>query len=103
MAAARCPSYLRGKLDSDVADLKNITNGRYGGALAAGLFLQEFVGEGIPWAHLDIAGPSDSSEVDGEIVKGGTGFGVRTLVEPADDLHDAAPLIQRPGPRRGDG
>ena len=45
------------------------------------MFLQEFVGDGIPWAHLDIAGPADSSEVDGELVKGGTGFGVRTLVE----------------------
>jgi leucyl aminopeptidase len=75
------PEHLRAKLDSDVADLRNVSAGRYGGALTAGLFLREFVGEGIPWAHLDIAGPSDSSEVDGEIVKGGTGFGVRTLVE----------------------
>jgi leucyl aminopeptidase len=75
------PGYLRGKLDSDVADLKNITQGRWAGALSAGVFLQEFVGEGIPWAHLDIAGPSDASDVDGEIVKGGTGFGIRTLVE----------------------
>jgi leucyl aminopeptidase len=75
------PPYLRAKLDSDIADLKNITGGRYGGALSAGLFLQEFVGDGIPWAHLDIAGPADASEVDGEVVKGGTGFGVRTLVE----------------------
>ncbi len=75
------PEYLRGKLESDLADLKNITNTRYGGALAAGVFLQEFVAEGIPWAHLDIAGPADASEVDGELVKGGTGFGVRTLVE----------------------
>ena len=83
------PGYLRGKLDSELADLKNITSTRYGGALAAGVFLQEFVGDGIPWAHLDIAGPADSSEVDGELVKGGTGFGVRTLVEPADGLHEA--------------
>ena len=75
------PSYLRGKLDSELADLKNITDTRYGGALAAGVFLQEFVADGIPWAHLDIAGPADSSEVDGELVKGGTGFGIRTLVE----------------------
>ncbi|MGQ0832699.1 MAG: leucyl aminopeptidase [Microthrixaceae bacterium] len=75
------PTYLRGKLDSDVADLKNVTDTRYGGALAAGLFLQEFVGDGVPWAHIDIAGPADASEVHGEIVKGGTGFGVRTLVE----------------------
>ena len=75
------PEHLRGKLDSDLADLKNITDTRYGGALAAGLFLREFVGDGIPWAHLDIAGPADSSVVEGELVKGGTGFGVRTLVE----------------------
>jgi leucyl aminopeptidase len=75
------PGYLRGKLDSDLADLKNITDTRYGGALAAGVFLREFVGEGIPWVHLDIAGPADSSVVEGELVKGGTGFGVRTLVE----------------------
>jgi len=75
------PAYLRGKLDSTIADMKNITQDRYGGALAAGVFLQEFVGDGVPWAHVDIAGPADSSEVDGEIVKGGTGFGVRTLVE----------------------
>jgi leucyl aminopeptidase len=75
------PAHLRGKLDSELADLKNITDTRYGGALAAGLFLQEFVADDIPWAHLDIAGPADSSEVQGELVKGGTGFGVRTLVE----------------------
>jgi leucyl aminopeptidase len=75
------PAYLRGKLDSDIADIKNVTNARWGGALSAGVFLQEFVGEGIPWTHVDIAGPSDASEVDGEIVKGGTGFGIRTLVE----------------------
>ena len=75
------PRELRTKLDGDIADLKNVTSTRWGGALVAGLFLQEFVGEGIPWAHLDIAGPAYSSEVDGEIVKDGTGFGVRTLVE----------------------
>jgi leucyl aminopeptidase len=75
------PDHIRPKLDSDVADMKNVTDSRYGGALAAGLFLREFVGEGIPWAHLDIAGPAFSAVVDGEVVKGGTGFGVRTLVE----------------------
>jgi leucyl aminopeptidase len=75
------PDHLRPRLDSDIADLKNVTSNRWGGALSAGLFLREFVGEGIPWAHIDIAGPADSSEVDGELVKGGTGFGVRTLVE----------------------
>ena len=54
----RCRPTTGHGLDSDVADLKNIAQGRYGGALTAGLFLQEFVGEGIPWAHLDIAGPA---------------------------------------------
>jgi len=75
------PSYLRGKLDSDIADIKNVTSARWGGALSAGRFLQEFVGNDIPWAHVDIAGPSEAYDTDGEIVKGGTGFGVRTLVE----------------------
>jgi leucyl aminopeptidase len=74
------PSYFKGKLESELADLKNITSGRYGGALAAGVFLQHFVADDIPWAHLDIAGPADADEVVGEVVKGGTGFGVRTLV-----------------------
>jgi leucyl aminopeptidase len=75
------PTHLRPKLDSEVADLKNVTDTRYGGALAAGLFLQEFVSADIPWVHLDIAGPADSAVTEGELVKGGTGFGVRTLVE----------------------
>jgi len=75
------PEYLRGKLDSEIADIKNVTDSRYGGALSAGVFLRDFVGQGVPWAHLDIAGPADSPEVDGAVVKGGTGFGVRTLVE----------------------
>ncbi len=74
------PEYRR-QLDSEVADLKNI-GGSYGGALTAGLFLREFVGD-VPWAHLDIAGPARASGDDGETVKGGTGFGVRTLIELA--------------------
>jgi leucyl aminopeptidase len=75
------PRHLRDKIDSGIADIKNVSDNRYGGALVAGLFLQEFVGEGIPWAHLDIAGPSDAHDEHDEIRKGGTGFGVRTLVE----------------------
>jgi leucyl aminopeptidase len=75
------PEDYRKQLDSDVADMKNI-GGSYGGALTAGLFLQEFVGD-VPWAHVDIAGPARASADDGVMVKGGTGFGVRTLVELA--------------------
>jgi leucyl aminopeptidase len=74
------PPQYRKHLDSPIADMKNIGNGPHGGALTAGLFLQEFVGD-TPWVHLDIAGPSTSEEDDGPLVKGATGFGVRTLVE----------------------
>jgi leucyl aminopeptidase len=74
------PGDMRKALDSDVADIKNIAGNRWGGALIAGVFLQEFVGDGIPWAHLDIAGPADAADDDGETRKGGTGFGVRTLL-----------------------
>ncbi|HEU5033808.1 MAG TPA: leucyl aminopeptidase [Mycobacteriales bacterium] len=75
------PVELRKSLDSEVADLANIGE-RYGGMLTAGIFLKEFVREGIRWAHLDIAGPSfNQGEPHGYTPKGGTGVPVRTLVE----------------------
>lgn len=73
------PKDYRRLLDSEIADMKNI-GGPYGGALTAGLFLQEFVGS-VPWAHLDIAGPARAEADDAYLARGGTGFGVRTLVE----------------------
>ncbi|MBW3547090.1 MAG: leucyl aminopeptidase [Actinobacteria bacterium] len=73
------PKAYRKQLDSEVADLKNI-GGRSAGALTAGLFLQEFVGE-VPWVHLDIAGPARADEDEGPVAKGATGVGVRTLLE----------------------
>ena len=81
--SSRCPNDYRKRLDSDVADLRNISRTNDGGAITAALFLREFVGEGIPWAHLDIAGGAWSNDVDGELAKGGTGFGVRTILELA--------------------
>jgi leucyl aminopeptidase len=77
------PSDYRKLLDSEVADLRNISTGNYGGALTAALFLSEFI-DGVPWAHLDIAGPARAGSDDGYLVKGGTGFAVRTLVELVD-------------------
>lgn len=74
------PVAYRKLLETDVADLKNIGPIGEGGALVAGLVLEEFVGS-VPWAHLDIAGVAWSDEVRGYIQKGGTGFGVRTLIE----------------------
>lgn len=65
---------------SPVADLPNVANTRYGGPITSALFLQEFVEKNIPWAHLDIAGPAfikNGNDVSG---KGGTGFGVRTML-----------------------
>jgi leucyl aminopeptidase len=76
------PTEYRKLLDSEVADLRNISTGNYGGALTAGIFLQQFVGD-RPWVHLDIAGPARASADDAYLVKGGTGFAVRTLVELA--------------------
>ena len=76
------PADYEKQFESNVADIKNI-GGHHGGALTAGLILQKFVAEGVAWAHLDIAGPASSDSDDGETVKGGTGFGVRTLVELA--------------------
>jgi leucyl aminopeptidase len=70
---------IKENLKSDRADLKNLGD-RMGGAIAASHFLHAFAGE-TPWAHLDIAGPSHSPKEYGYVAKGGTGFGVRTLVE----------------------
>jgi leucyl aminopeptidase len=75
------PEVEKRRLESKVADRKN-TGHRYGGVLHAGLFLRDFVADGVPWAHLDIAGPAFNEEADdAEIPAGGTGFGVRTLLE----------------------
>jgi leucyl aminopeptidase len=86
------PVELRSSLDSQVADIANMGE-RMGGMLVAGLFLKEFVGDRkdgsgqIPWAHIDIAGPS---YIDGTAWgynhKGGTGHAVRTLVALAEHL-----------------
>jgi leucyl aminopeptidase len=68
----------REALKSSVADMKNVA-GAHGGAITAALILQEFVDD-IPWAHLDIAGPAFAETDTAICAKGGTGFGVRTLL-----------------------
>ncbi|MFI5323016.1 MAG: leucyl aminopeptidase [Thermodesulfobacteriota bacterium] len=69
---------LRSEIKSDVADIKNVGS-RWGGAITAAMFLEHFVGE-TPWAHLDIAGPAYNEKDSDWNPKGGTGFGVRTMV-----------------------
>ncbi len=83
------------QLESDIADVKNIGT-RFGGTLTAGLFLKKFVGEGIPWAHIDIAGPGMGNEAWEVVPKGGTGFGVRTLVRLISDWLDDPADVQDP-------
>ena len=78
------PEELRPGLESINADIAH-KGGAEGGMLTAGLFLGEFVADGIPWSHLDIAGPAFNDKGPaGYWPKGGTGFGVRTLVGVAE-------------------
>jgi leucyl aminopeptidase len=77
------PRYRR-YIDSDFADMKNGSELREGGAVLAAEFLREFTGEG-PWAHFDIAGPGfiKRKRPDYALDQGGTGYGVRLIVELA--------------------
>jgi leucyl aminopeptidase len=68
----------RKTIRSEVADMKN-SGGRTGGVGTSAVFLQEFTD--YPWAHLDIAGMAHTTKADDYIPIGGTGFGVRLLVE----------------------
>ena len=72
-------------IKSDVADLLN-SAGRAGGCITGGLFIGEFVKEGVEWAHLDIGGTSTATKTAGFKVKGGTGFGTMTLIRYAGTL-----------------
>lgn len=70
---------MREKLLSPVADIKNL-GGKYGGAITAGMFLEEFVSDKIKWCHIDIAGPSFTKVGFSYNPKGATGVGARTLL-----------------------
>ncbi len=72
-------SSYRAGLKSQVADMKN-TGPRPGGSITAALFLQDFVAQDLPWAHLDIAGTVWTDKGRGLDPAGATGYGVRTLV-----------------------
>jgi leucyl aminopeptidase len=72
---------------SEIADVKN-TAGRYGGAITAALFLKTFVGDTVPWIHLDIAGPAYLDRDAEGMRKGATGAGVRTLLTYIQSLSE---------------
>jgi leucyl aminopeptidase len=81
------PDDVRKGMESEVADISQVNSGmdRAGHMLQGGVFLSEFVTDGVDWAHIDIAGPSyHSGEPTGYLSKGGTGVPVRTLLELID-------------------
>jgi leucyl aminopeptidase len=83
------PDDVRKGMDSDVADISQVNAGmdRAGHMLQGGIFLSEFVTEGVQWAHIDIAGPSyHSGEPFGYWSKGGTGVPVRTLITLVEQI-----------------
>lgn len=89
MWAMPLPEDVRRAMDSPLADISQINTrmDKSAGMLAAGTFLAEFVPEGLPFAHIDIAGPSyNSLPPYGYVPTGGTGVPVRTLVELMEDL-----------------
>jgi leucyl aminopeptidase len=69
-------------LHSDVADVKNVGE-QFGGAITAALFLRQFV-DSTPWLHIDIAGPAYLEKATGYAPRGGTGFGLPTLLRFID-------------------
>jgi leucyl aminopeptidase len=81
------PAELRRGLDSPIADFVNANADRMGGMLVGGHFLAEFVPDGLPWAHIDIAGPGyNTGSPWGYTTKGGTGVPVRTLLATIEGL-----------------
>jgi leucyl aminopeptidase len=87
MWAMPLPAELRRGLDSPIADFVNANADRMGGMLVGGHFLAEFVPDGLPWAHIDIAGPAyNTGSPWGYTPKGGTGVPVRTLLATIEAL-----------------
>ena len=83
------PDDVRKGMESEIADIcqTNANLDRAGHMLQGGVFLREFVAEGVEWAHIDVAGPAyHSGEATGYWTKGGTGVPVRTFLKLLDDL-----------------
>jgi leucyl aminopeptidase len=77
-------------LKTPYADLNNLSAGGLAGAITAGLFLREFVPDGVGWAHLDIAGAGGFRDKEWKYFDAGSsGFGVRTLVDLCEGFHRA--------------
>jgi len=83
------PEELKDDLKSTVADLANVSGSRYAGMLVAGVYLREFVADGVQWAHIDVAGPSyNTGGPWGYTGKGGTGVPTRTMFAVLEDISE---------------
>src|ERR1700684_3159153 len=81
------PDELKDDLKSTVADLANISGQRFAGMLVAGVFLREFVADGVSWAHIDVAGPAyNTGGPWGYTPKGSTGVPTRTMFAVLEDI-----------------
>lgn len=81
------PDELKDDLKSTVADLSNISGQRFAGMLVAGVFLREFVADGVDWAHIDVAGPAyNTGSPWGYSPKGATGVPTRTMFAVLEDI-----------------
>ncbi len=81
------PDELKDDLKSTVADLANISGQRFAGMLVAGVFLREFVADGVGWAHIDVAGPAyNTGGPWGYTPKGATGVPTRTMFAVLTDI-----------------
>jgi leucyl aminopeptidase len=83
------PDELKDDLKSTVADLANVSGQRYAGMLVAGVFLREFVADGVAWTHIDVAGPAyNTGSAWGYTAKGATGVPTRTMFAVLEDIVD---------------
>ena len=81
------PDELKDDLKSTVADLANVSGQRFAGMLVAGVFLREFVADGVAWAHIDVAGPAyNTGSAWGYTPKGATGVPTRTMFAVLEDI-----------------
>jgi len=81
------PDDLKDDLKSTVADLSNVSGQRFAGMLVAGVFLREFVADGVSWAHIDVAGPAyNGGGPWGYTTKGATGVPTRTMFAVLEDI-----------------
>jgi leucyl aminopeptidase len=83
------PDELKDDLKSTVADLANVSGQRFAGMLVAGVYLREFVADGVQWAHIDVAGPAyNTGSPWGYTGKGGTGVPARTMFAVLEDISE---------------